>query len=302
MPIPITYSTSVCPVPRLSGLDRQLAEVNELLSARRLEKAAVDIKYELAALRVQAAILRHAHVCRKAGFNPSQPRVPAGSREGGQWTDTGGRSPSRPRAGDNAGTGGDAAKPARPVDISNILGSGVMSDASPDPVIPGAQYAQTRVEIETSALTGISSIDDTTIRLANTLARVRDVINYVPDLGPTLYGTEVHTMFAAALRLQQLRGVEVEPTFGGPYYGAKGSLRPDAVLRNDAGDIVAIYDVKTGKRSIDPIRAARLRMIAGVGNNVPVIELSVPYGVRRKSEPIGDATNALFGRREYWRY
>jgi hypothetical protein len=27
---------------------------------------------------------------RKAGFNPDQPRVPAGSREGGRWTDGGG--------------------------------------------------------------------------------------------------------------------------------------------------------------------------------------------------------------------
>lgn len=54
-------------------------------------------------------------------------------------------------------------------------------------------------------------------------------------------------------------------------------------MRSDSGDIVAIYDVKTGERGIDLIRAARLRVAAGVGNSVPVIELSIPYGVLRKS-------------------
>jgi hypothetical protein len=99
MPIPVTHSTSACPTPRLSGLDRQLAEVNELLSARRLEKAAADIKYELAALRVQAAILRHAHVCRKAGFREEQARWPKGSGEdSGRWSGGGaGSTPPQPK-------------------------------------------------------------------------------------------------------------------------------------------------------------------------------------------------------------
>jgi hypothetical protein len=200
-------------------------------------------------------------------YSPDQPRVPAGNPDGGQWTTVG-----------IAGGGSETGK--RP----GISTPGVaMSDASPDPLKPGAQYAQlTRIEIDTSALTGIQRIDDTTVRLTNTLARVMDVVKYTPDLGPALYGTEIHTIFAAALRLQQLPGVDVEPTFG-LYYSAKDSVRPDAVLRNDAGDIVAIYDVKTGGRGIDPIRAANFRLRAGVGNDVPVIVLSVPYGVHRKS-------------------
>jgi hypothetical protein len=231
-------------------------------------------------------------VCRKAGFNPNQPRLPAGRREGGQWTSEGGGSAARPGAGGGAGAGTSAR--VRLADARNVPGSAVMSDATPDPIIPGAQYAQTRIKVETSALTGISSIDDTTMRLANTLARVKDAVNYLPDFGPALYGTEVHTVFAAALRLQRLPGVEVEPTFGGACYGAKDSVRPDMVLRNDIGDIVAIYDVKTGKRSIDPVRAARLRINAGVGNNVPVIELSIPYGVRRKNMPFGKYYSDMF--------
>jgi hypothetical protein len=45
-----------------------------------------------------------------------------------------------------------------------------------------------------------------------------------------------------------------------------------------------------------------LRVSVGVGNNVPVIELSIPYGVRRKSAPTGDVAGALFGNSRYWSY
>lgn len=238
------------------------SEYDEVLQMRR----------EVTSLRDDLRRTIHSYYARK--YSPNQPRVPAGSREGGQWISGSGVSISVD----------DGSLPrVRLADAGSVAKPTVMSDATPDPIIPGAQYAQTQINIDTSALTGISSIDGTTKRLANTLARVRDGLNYLPDLGPAVYGTQVHTAFAAAVRLQRLPGVEVEPTFGGPYYSAKKSLRPDAILRSDSGDIVAIYDVKTGERGIDPIRAARLRVAAGVGNNVPVIELSIPYGVRRKS-------------------
>jgi hypothetical protein len=76
--------------------------VNELVSARRRERAAVDIKYELAALRVQVAMLRHAHVCRKAGFKEDQPRWPQGTpgtpKPGGRWSGGGaGSTPPQPK-------------------------------------------------------------------------------------------------------------------------------------------------------------------------------------------------------------
>jgi hypothetical protein len=38
-------------------------------------------------------------LCVKAGFDPSQPRVPAGNSEGGEWTDTGGGSGARTPSG-----------------------------------------------------------------------------------------------------------------------------------------------------------------------------------------------------------
>lgn len=50
---------------------------------RQLElKAASDRAFA----RCMAALRRHAEACRKANFNPNQPRVPAGNPDGGQWT------------------------------------------------------------------------------------------------------------------------------------------------------------------------------------------------------------------------
>ncbi|GLS31922.1 hypothetical protein SAMN04488498_102531 [Mesorhizobium albiziae] len=56
-----------------------------------------ELRARLAALQFKAALLR---LCLKANFNPSQPRVPAGNAEGGQWTaNTGGaRTSLRPEA------------------------------------------------------------------------------------------------------------------------------------------------------------------------------------------------------------
>ncbi len=42
-----------------------------------------------AALRREWDAVKREYYARKAGFDPNQPRVPAGSSEGGQWTDSG---------------------------------------------------------------------------------------------------------------------------------------------------------------------------------------------------------------------
>ncbi len=44
----------------------------------------------LEALRVRMKFARFAALYTKAGYDPNQPRVPAGNPDGGQWTDTGG--------------------------------------------------------------------------------------------------------------------------------------------------------------------------------------------------------------------
>jgi hypothetical protein len=44
-----------------------------------------ELKWNLAALRFQLALIRFEQLRRKTNFNPSQPRVPMGNPDGGQW-------------------------------------------------------------------------------------------------------------------------------------------------------------------------------------------------------------------------
>ena len=50
-------------------------------------RAIVELRAELAALKAE---LKFRQLLRKAGFDPDQPRVPAGQHEGGRWTREGG--------------------------------------------------------------------------------------------------------------------------------------------------------------------------------------------------------------------
>jgi len=140
------------------------------------------------------------------------------------------------------------------------------------------QLVASRVTIDYSeALTGISRIDDTTKALIGTLATV---VTVLPDGSGPVYGTAVHRLFALAVRAQGLEGIgyfDVETTFSlrdGVRYGAEDSIRTDVVLRNEAGEIIAIYDVKTGRRGISEERAAELRAKTQTGPEVPIIELN----------------------------
>lgn len=85
----------------VSRIRREINELEKILKMRRQEKLCRDIKYQLAAARFEVALIRHAHICRKAGFDPDQPRVPAGSREGGQWTAEGAGDDPAPAGTDN---------------------------------------------------------------------------------------------------------------------------------------------------------------------------------------------------------
>jgi hypothetical protein len=227
------------------------AEVKALQAQQdRLCEMLAELKYELAWRRM----------CRKYGYNPDQSRAPAGSPQGGQWTSGDGISQSVP-------TG----KP--------LADGRVLSDESPDPIRPGAQYAQARIEIETSALTGIEDIDRTTVALADRLGKI---VDRLPEGSGRAYGVIVHTAFKASLLVDPIPNVTAEPTFGGTgIYGSRDSIRPDAVLRGPSGDIRAFYDVKTGDAGIDRPRAAEFRSFSTSG--VPVIELSLRRGVLLKS-------------------
>ena len=153
----------------------------------------------------------------------------------------------------------------------------------------------TQITIHPSALTGISTIDDTTKKLTSTLVDVMEAMDkVVPARTPQLYGMAVHKAFEIAVRSKNLRGIGtkgVETTFSldraNAPYGFKGSIRTDVVLRNEIGDVMAIYDVKTGERGIDSTREAELRAKTRAGPNVPVIEMHVLRGVTLKDARAG---------------
>lgn len=105
---------------------------------------------------------------------------------------------------------------------------------------------------------------------------------------PSVYGVLVHGLFGAAVSLKSLPGVgDIERTFSlddaDPYYGLAGSIRTDLTLRNIQGDIIAIYDVKTGDASLSRARANQLREKTGAAPYTPVFELNVARGISRKA-------------------
>jgi hypothetical protein len=123
----------------------------------------------------------------------------------------------------------------------------------------------------------------------------------LPSWTPQKYGMVLHEAFATMVRLQRLPGIgfgDVETTFSlepGAYYGSKDSVRTDVVLRNEVGDIIAIYDVKTG-RGMSRGRANELRAKAQVPPSTPVIELHILHGQRLTREQIDPS----LGIRQAW--
>jgi len=248
--------------------------------------SAVDLA--AAVRRAQLSLLASAEARWLMKYRPDQTRVPAGSREGGQWTT---------ESGGDVGRGRGATREGGILNNSENIGSVDISadqtDANPQSTGPfDIEFvgSRTSVTIDYSrALTGISTIDETTKRLSETLSDTMSRFDVVPEWAPPVYGTAVHVHFAAQVKLQGLRGVEVEQSFfdlkpGG--YGQSGSIRTDVLLRNDVGDIIAIYDVKTGGAVLTPARVQELRAKTGVGIEIPIIELQVSRGATIKSSHV----------------
>ena len=108
------------------------------------------------------------------------------------------------------------------------------------------------------------------------LVRVMNSIEVdASSLSPQEYGRFVHEEFADVVRVAVFPGIaydDVETTFPNGPYGSPDSIRTDVVLRNDDGDIIAIYDVKTG-RGLGQARVDQLRDKTGPADYTPVIEL-----------------------------
>jgi hypothetical protein len=150
----------------------------------------------------------------KYGYNPDQPRD-----ERGRWTDT-------LTANDADGSSLDSSTG------SAVAPKLTLSDETPDAIVPSAQYAQTRIEISPSAITGKSRIDEATRALTERLAATVDIFSI--GSGAT-YGRIIHESLKMQLRFGAVPGIaagDVEPTYGGSgRYGSKDSIRPDVVLR-----------------------------------------------------------------------
>jgi hypothetical protein len=208
-------------------------------------------------------------------YSPDQPRVPKGSPRGGEWTTNdseGGGSLSTPAGSHNLGS--EARRRYAMLETGTLTDEtrGTSSNRQRNP-----RYSGTAVEIDPSALTGIQSIDETTKKLAQILASAVDEVGNVPGAGR--YGTAVHLDFAFKVFFAGIRGIgplDIERSFRLPadYPSNKKTVTPDVVLRNDVGDIIAIYDVKTGE-GLNRKRRAELRAATGVDRSVPIIELRV---------------------------
>ena len=140
------------------------------------------------------------------------------------------------------------------------------------------------VTIVNSAQTGLSTVDQTTERLRTTL---ENVVNSRPQGFGAEYGKQIHYGFGDEVRNAKIPGIarnDVEITFPkDTRYGSKHSIRTDVVLRNDIGDVIAIYDVKTGNAYLDAARVRELRTKTGAGPSVPIIEMHVLRGLSLKA-------------------
>ena len=215
----------------------------------------------------------------KANFNPDQPRD-----EEGQWTDGGGDNATedtRSSANQVGAIFADFESLPMAARLEALLG-----DSSSDAILQPAAATITY----STARTGIQKIDDTTDKLSKILVKTMDTMDIIPESTPSVYGMAVHRSFATAIKALDLPGIGrdgVEQTFSltdAIHYGAEGSVRTDVALRNDDGEVVAIYDLKTGGARLSSGRAEELRAKTKSGPNVPVIELHFYRGSRLKHE------------------
>jgi hypothetical protein len=89
---------------RISFQEKVMSRFVFFETPRAVVEAAAPLYAELAAMRMRLALAR---LMLKYNFDPGQPRVPAGSSEGGRWTDAGGSGWRRVAANDR-GEGGIA--------------------------------------------------------------------------------------------------------------------------------------------------------------------------------------------------
>jgi hypothetical protein len=261
----VPYSLRRTPIDARGVIE---SDAPDSLSHGRLERLlrgaqdAAMLRHRLALLDIEA---QHRLAWHRSHFDPNQPRVPAGHPDGGQWT-SGGSGTARMRLANGGGNPGTSSPEL------------VLSDVSPDRLGVWSQYAQN----ETDPSSPDPAIERSRQVLHDILAQVNasvsaSLVGRRDPVSPRLYGVLVHAEFARIVRARNLPGIGsagVEQSFdpdGLARYGLDASIRTDVILRNAKGEIIAIYDVKTGAATIGPVREAKIRTFTRVGRDVPVI-------------------------------
>jgi hypothetical protein len=153
----------------------------------------------------------------------------------------------------------------------------VISDASPDPIEAREQYAQ-NIEVDDLANLDprVQATNFVLIRILNVVAQT------VPARSPRLYGLALHYVFAHAVKtagLPRIGSEDVEQSFSAGdivNYGSDGSVRTDVTLWDETHtNILAIFDLKTGRAKLTDARIAQLRKATEAGDGIPIIELRV---------------------------
>eukprot|EP01035_Chromulina_nebulosa_P012850 gene12850-17125_t len=211
------------------------------------------LKYQLMGIKVELK-LRRLSFALKAGFDPDQPRD-----DHGRWTDGGGTDPAEEATeSENSVTAVFADFESLPLAarLEALVGGADSGETEPT-----LQPAAAKI-IYSNAVTGDERIDRTTETLSNTLKNVMNVFEFIPYDTPRAYGTAVHSSFGATVLAQGMDGVVVEFSFkngSSATYGEEGSVRADVALRSVAGEVIAIYDLKTGGAVVSSSRANELR-------------------------------------------
>lgn len=128
--------------------------------------------------------------------------------------------------------------------------------------------------------TGDPRIDKITEALLKVIAETNAKMGFIPpEMRPSVFGTFVHYEFGRRVRELNLPGIGqdgVEHSLSSVddivRYGLAGTVRTDILLRDDRGNPLAIYDLKTGNAQLTPRRREELRAAARAPD-VPVIEL-----------------------------
>jgi hypothetical protein len=266
---------------RFSSDNTKISRQSSHPSDEHLHRLLLDA-HNVAALHHKLALIdiegEHRLALYRSHFNPNQPRVPAGHPDGGQWT---------PEGAVPVGSGHSGSEKPSP----SVWSGHFKIDPDSDTGVPEVQQASAHPKFN-DWRTGISTIDDTTQALMDILDRTVTPMSRA-GMSPSRWGVLVHVTFATQVKLAGLPGIapdDVETTFSlipGARYGSKDSIRTDVVLRNAIGDIIAIYDVKTGDADLDERRVNELLAKTRAAPGTPVIQLHLTHGPSRKAEQVG---------------